>query len=132
MSSFCPEQPDQKLRYWCQQCEVLICVECRSTQHRKHPFPSLQDAALAAKDKFQNIMQELDQMERKLMIFSKTTKDIIGQQRELVCLEKQDIEQTFANLQHQLEERKLAMIKQLENQALETMNTLDEQQTVID
>jgi hypothetical protein len=132
MPSFCLEHSDEKFRYWCKQCEVLVCRDCLLFQHKDHTFVSLNNAASDAKVKLQDTMQKLSQIKNKVVTLSETTKGIINQQREIVWREKQDIEQTFSNLQQQLEERKHVMIQQLEDNALQTMNILDDQQAAID
>jgi predicted nuclease with TOPRIM domain len=120
VQSFCPDHPDEKFTYWCKKCEILVCRDCLLFQHKFHTFSSLKDAAAEAKAKFYETVQEIDEIKRSLTTCLKTTKSVINQQREGVRQEKQDIEQTFANLQYRLEERKLATIKQVEENDLQT------------
>jgi hypothetical protein len=92
----------------------------------------LKDAASDAKVKFQNIAREINEIKQNLTTLSETTKGIINQRQEIVRREQQDIEQTLTNLQRMLEARKLTMIRQLEENELQTMNSLEGQQTTID
>ena len=110
----------------------LVCRDCLLFKHKDHTFLPLKEAASEAKTKFQETVQEIDEIKRNLTTFSETTKGIINQQREIAHQQKQDIEQTFADLQRMLEERKRTIIKQLEDNELQTMNILDQQQNTID
>jgi len=132
VQSFCMDHLDEKFKYWCKQCEVLVCRDCLLLQHKDHAFLPLKEAASEAKTKFQETVQEIDQIKRNLTMFSDTTKGIINQQRDALHQEKQNIEQTFADLQRILEERKRTIIKQLEDNELQTMSILDQQQNAID
>ena len=33
----CTEHTDEKLKYWCQQCNTLVCSDCRLNKHQNHP-----------------------------------------------------------------------------------------------
>ena len=96
VQSFCMDHLDEKFKYWCKQCEVLVCRDCLLFQHKDHTFLPLKEAASEAKTKFQETVQEIDEIKRNLTTFSETTKGIINQQREALRQEKQNIEQTFA------------------------------------
>jgi hypothetical protein len=132
VQSFCINHSDEKFKYWCKTCEVLVCRDCLSLQHKDHTFLSLTEAASEAKTKFQQTTREMDEIKRILTRFSRITKNTINQRREEAQQQKQNIEQTFANLQRMLEERKRTVIKQLEDNELQTMNVLDRQQNLID
>jgi tripartite motif-containing protein 56 len=132
IQSFCTDHSDEKLKYWCSRCENLVCRDCLLFKHKEHPFLPLKDAATEAKAKFQEGIQETEEIKGNLTKLSDKTKSITNQQRQTAEEQKQDIEQTLAYLQRRLEERKCSLIKQLEDQGLETMNMLDQQQTIID
>jgi ribosome-binding protein aMBF1 (putative translation factor) len=125
------DHSDEKLKYWCKQCEVLVCRDCLLFQHKDHTFSSLKEAASEAKTKFQQTAQEIEEIKRNLTTFSETTKNIIDERHERVRQGKQNIEQTFANLQRILEERKRTITKQLDDNELETMKILDQHQNTI-
>jgi hypothetical protein len=131
VQSICMHHPDQQFKYWCKKCQVLVCRDCLLFQHKYHTFSSLEDAASQAKAKFHETVQEIDEIMRNLTTCSETTKRIINQQREVIRQEKQDIEQTFASLQLLLEERKVEIIRQLEDNELQTMNTLNRHRVTI-
>lgn len=95
-------------------------------------FTSLKEAVSEAKIKFQETIEEMDEIKRNLTMFLKITKDIINKDHEIAEHQKLDIEQTFANLQHMLEKRKLAIIKQLQDNNLQAANVLNERQNSID
>lgn len=39
----CPDHPKEKLRYFCESCDEPICLDCTSTDHRKHRFSYLRE-----------------------------------------------------------------------------------------
>lgn len=128
---FCHQHSKRILKYWCKRCEVLVCDHCIADNHKCHLYSSLTDAAMEARTKFQETTQEIDQIRRNLNTFSETTNGLLSQQREVLRQGKRDIEQTFNNLQCLLEERKLAMIKQLKDDTSQTTAILDRQKNII-
>ncbi|CAF4077666.1 unnamed protein product [Rotaria sp. Silwood1] len=130
--SICSEHPDDKFKYCCSKCEVLVCRDCLLFKHRDHTFMSLKDAAIEAKIKFQAIGQEIDKMKKNLTKVLDETKSVTNQQIQIVQEQKQDIEQTFVTLQRILEERKCTIIQELDNNELQMTNLLAQQQRDID
>jgi len=131
-NSFCLEHSDEKFKYWCNQCEVLVCRDCLLFKHKDHIFSTLHDAATDAKAKLEKTSHEINEIKRNLTQFSTTTKHAIDRQREIVRHEKQNTEQTFDTLQRSLEERKHTLIKELEDEELQTIKILNRQQNAID
>ncbi|XP_068744455.1 E3 ubiquitin-protein ligase TRIM71-like [Montipora capricornis] len=39
----CPDHANEKLRYFCETCDEPICLDCTSTDHRKHRFSYLRE-----------------------------------------------------------------------------------------
>lgn len=129
--SFCTYHSRKMLKYWCKKCKILVCDSCLDEEHKSHLHSSLKDAAIEARMKFQETVQEMSQIRRNLTTFSETTKDLIQQQRELVRQGKIQIEQTFNYLQCRIEDRKCAMLKQLDDQTCQTTTILERKKNVI-
>ncbi|UJR20835.1 hypothetical protein I4U23_023946 [Adineta vaga] len=130
--SFCSEHVDEKFKYWCTQCDTLVCRDCLLFKHKDHTFLPMKDAAADATDNFEKVMHEVNEIKRNLTQFSNTMKNAIERQREIVRYEMQETAQLFANLQRLLEERKCVLIKQLEDEQVETMKILSQQQMKVD
>jgi hypothetical protein len=41
----CQSHPDEKIRFWCYNCEKLVCRDCAMLQHRNHNYVSINKAA---------------------------------------------------------------------------------------
>ncbi|CAF1064185.1 unnamed protein product [Adineta ricciae] len=130
--SFCSEHSEEKFKYWCTQCNTLVCRDCLLFKHKDHTFLPTKDAADEVTANFEKLMQEVNGMKRNLMQFSTTMKNAIERQREVVRHEMQEAAHLFANLQRLLEERKCALIKELEDRQVETMKILAQQQMKVD
>jgi len=131
IQSFCMDHPGEKLTLWCKKCETLLCRDCLYSQHKYHTHVSLDEAASAAKGKFQETVQEIDEIRRNSKASLEMTKCVINQQRKVISQEKEYIEQTFADLQRILEERKRTIIQELDDNESQTMNILNRQRAII-
>ncbi|UJR20834.1 hypothetical protein I4U23_023945 [Adineta vaga] len=131
-TSFCSEHTDEQFRFWCTKCSTLVCRDCLLFEHKDHKFLPIKDAAAGKKVELEQMAQELFRMKQNLIQFSDVTKNAIAQQYEIIRHEKQTIQQTFADLQRLLEERKDVLIKQLHDEQVETMKILTQHQMKID
>jgi hypothetical protein len=131
VQSFCLDHPAERFTSWCKKCAVPVCDGCLLFQHQHHKYLPLKDAATEAKMKLQETVEEIGEIRRNLTTSLETAKSIINQQSKVVNQEKQNIEQMFANLHHKLEERKREIIKELEDNDLQTKNILDRQRVII-
>mgnify|MGYP001792674243 CR=1 FL=1 len=39
----CPDHPNEGMKYFCESCDELICLDCTASEHRKHKFFYLKD-----------------------------------------------------------------------------------------
>ncbi|CAF1149780.1 unnamed protein product [Adineta steineri] len=130
--SFCLEHSDEKYKCWCTQCHMLVCRDCLLIEHKDHTLLSLKDAAVEAKDNLEKKTKEINKIKRNLTQFSTTTKSAISQQNKKQINERDYIEQIFENLQRMLEERKCVLIKQLNDEEMQSIKILNQQQINID
>ncbi|CAF1573998.1 unnamed protein product, partial [Adineta steineri] len=130
--SFCLEHSDEKFKYWCTQCHLLVCRDCLLFKHKYHTFLSLKDAAMDAKGNLEKKTQEINEIKRNLTQFSTTTKNAIRQQQQKTIEERNNIEHIFKTLQRMLEERKCILIKELEDDEIHSIKILNRQQINID
>ncbi|CAF1214218.1 unnamed protein product [Adineta steineri] len=130
--SICLEHPDEKFKYWCTQCHMLVCRDCLLFKHKYHKYLSLKDAATEIKVNLEKKTQEIIEIKQNLTQFSTTAKDAISQQNRKKTQERNDIKQMFENLQRILEERKCILIKELEDEEIQSIEILNQQQIKID
>ncbi|CAF1064393.1 unnamed protein product [Adineta ricciae] len=130
--AFCLEHPDEKFRYWCSQCETLVCRDCSLLKHKDHTLLSTKDAAADRKVELDATIQELMEMKQNLIRLSDETQRIILQQVGTIRFEKQAIDEAFNYLQRLLDERRTALANSSDNQQTQTMRILTEQQMKID
>jgi tripartite motif-containing protein 56 len=130
-NSFCLEHPDEKLKFWCTQCDALVCRDCLLFKHKDHEFLSTKDAAVKATVKLEAAMKQMNDVKQNLRQVAQTTKWIMQQQMEMVEREQQTIQQTFADLQRMLEERRCQLIKASDERQAEAMETLIQRQNSI-
>ncbi|CAF1131150.1 unnamed protein product [Adineta steineri] len=130
--SLCLEHSDEKYKYWCTQCHMLVCRDCLLFKHRDHTFLSLKDAATEIKVNLKKETQEINENKQNLTQYSTAIKNAITLQHQKTIQERNDIGQMFENLQRMLEERKCVLIKELEDKEIQSINILNQQQINID
>lgn len=54
----CPDHQREKLRYFCETCDEPICLDCTSTEHRKHRFSYLRDVYHKQKHSMASLLGE--------------------------------------------------------------------------
>ncbi|CAF1128441.1 unnamed protein product [Adineta steineri] len=130
--SFCFEHSDERYKYWCTQCHMLVCPDCLLFKHKDHTFLLLTDATTDAKGNLEKKTQEINEIKRNLTQVSTTIKNAISQLDEKRIQERNDIEQMFKNLQRMLEERKCLLVKKLEDEEIQPIQILNQHQIKID
>lgn len=41
----CPNHPDEKLRFWCQNCKIPVCRDCILLRHQSHTSTEMTEIA---------------------------------------------------------------------------------------
>ncbi|XP_013406324.1 E3 ubiquitin-protein ligase TRIM71-like [Lingula anatina] len=116
---FCPEHKDERIRYFCSDCNVPICRDCRDLHHDGHKLISLEKAAEIVKPKLQTkslgIQRKLATGERKLAKIDKTLAKL---QENESCVQQQ-IKARAAHLRQLIEQREKRLLQELH----QTMST---------
>ena len=69
---FCLKHTDEKRKYWCHQCEQLICSDCLLFEHPNHSFIKLTEIAEQTKVELQSSMKMLVQIKENSRCTSNT------------------------------------------------------------
>ena len=106
-SPFCQKYPEEMLKLYCQDCEVLVCRDCVLVTHKSHNYSFVDDVIEDEKQQLKDVtLQELDK------IMMSTTEAINGvekMQANVLSHNDQHIAQlntTFQKITHMVNKRK--------------------------
>ncbi|XP_013405710.1 E3 ubiquitin-protein ligase TRIM56-like [Lingula anatina] len=110
---FCPEHKDERIRYFCSDCNDPICRDCRDLHHDGHKLLSLEKAAEIVKLKLQTkslgMQRKLATGERKLVKIDKTMASL---QENENCVQRQ-IKARAAHLRQLVDQQEKTLLQEL-------------------
>ena len=128
-SPLCQKHPEEPLKLYCQDCEVLVCRDCVLVQHKSHKYRFVDDVIEEEKQKFKDItLQELG------TILTSTKDAITGveQMQAKVCSCRDhhiaELNKTFQEITEMLNKRKEILLDEINQITEETSSPLKEQQ----
>ena len=116
-----PNHEDNKLNFYCETCNLLVCLYCTTVAHKDHGVTELSTAAEAHRGDMRGTLQHvLNTLAVAIDANKKSMKqvEISKQEAELT------IKHAFEQLQETLEERKKALLSELENITLTLTTSL--------
>ena len=110
-----PNHEDNKLNFYCETCNLLVCLYCTTVAHKDHSVTELSTAAEAHRGDMKGILQCVQETYAGAIDANeKTMKQVETSKQEAELA----IKQAFEQLHAKLEERKKALLSELENIAL--------------
>ena len=116
-----PNHEDNKLNFYCETCNLMVCRDCTTVAHKDHGVSELSTAAEAHRGDMRGTLQSVhDILAGAIDANKKTMKqvEITKHEAELA------IKHAFEQLYETLEERKKALLSELENIALTQTTSL--------
>ena len=114
----CQDHTDQKLKYYCQQCIIPVCIECIIINHKDHPVTEISKQVDSNKATVHESIQGFQVAQQQLMKVLTSGEEM----KEKIKVHKKEIDttihQTFTTLQqllHQHEEALLAQSSEVAN-----------------
>ena len=131
---YCQKKHHEKeeLKFFCKQCEVSICNTCVVTFHEGHDKVLLQDAANERKLSLESAIEsQKEKVLQKRNLISRLQNEYIQIQGQVTNMRKSA--QSFVdNLLKVVEERKMEILKNLEDKANESFERLAVQQSQVE
>ncbi|XP_030737061.1 E3 ubiquitin-protein ligase TRIM38 [Globicephala melas] len=119
------EEHGEKLRLFCEDEGQLICWRCdRGLQHKGHTTALVEDACQGYKEKLQEAVTKLRQLEEECMNLKVFTAKQITEWNEKIEVQKQKIQSDFKNLQSFLHEEEKSYLWKLEKEKEQTLRRL--------
>ncbi|CAF1448602.1 unnamed protein product [Rotaria sp. Silwood1] len=109
-NKFCSEHIDEKLKYWCNLCQIPVCSDCLLFKHKHHSFVILDNILQKTKIQLHSSAQQLSSIKENLEKLNKKTTEAYHTHYQTHVKTKNHIEQTINQLQTRLEERKEYLI----------------------
>ena len=116
----CQDHSEQQLKYYCQQCIILVCIECTIINHKDHPVTEVRKQIDSNKSTVHESIQGFQvaqQQPKKVLISSKEMK-------EKIEVRKNEIDtiilKNFGTLQQLLHECEEALLVQSSEVILDT------------
>ncbi|XP_023932816.1 tripartite motif-containing protein 2-like [Lingula anatina] len=77
---YCEKHPDEKLKFYCESDNTVLCCDCLATDHKKHHFVYLEKIVVSEKE---GIEQKYKELLPRVSTFEKSEKEIEAQQKKL-------------------------------------------------
>ena len=117
-SPMCHDHDDQKLRIYCQQCAIPVCVECTIISHKGHPVYEVSKQIIQNKEEIQQGLEGFPVSQKHLKEFmtagEEMKKKIKARKNEVDTI----IRQAFAKLQQLLHQREEALLAKSSEEAM--------------
>uniref|UniRef100_A0A8C0Z6J7 E3 ubiquitin-protein ligase TRIM38 n=1 Tax=Canis lupus familiaris TaxID=9615 RepID=A0A8C0Z6J7_CANLF len=121
------EEHGEHLHLFCEDESQLICWRCeRSPRHKGHHIALIEDVSQDYKEKLQNAVTNLKQLEEECMKRKVFTTKQISEWNEKIEIQKQKIQSDFKNLQSFLLEEEKSYLWRLEKEREQTLRRLRE------
>ena len=128
-SPLCQNHPEELLKFYCQDCEVLVCRDCVLVQHKDHNYSFVDDLINEQKQQLKDItLQELD------TILTSTKDAITGveqmQAKVRSCKDHHvaELNKTFQEITEMLKKHKEILLDEINQITEKTSSPLKEQQ----
>uniref|UniRef100_A0A8C5BVM2 RING-type E3 ubiquitin transferase n=1 Tax=Gadus morhua TaxID=8049 RepID=A0A8C5BVM2_GADMO len=132
----CPNHEGKVMEFYCESCETAMCLDCTEGEHREHVTVPLRDVLeqhkAALKDQLDAIRGRLPQLTAAIELVTEISRQLTEGKNQAVA----GISSTFDDLERALQQRKNALITDLENicsskQKVETDNLFCERVTAL-
>ena len=116
-----PNHEENKLNFYCETCNLLVCRDCTTVAHKDHGVSEVSIVAEAHRGDMRRTLQDVqDTLAGAIDVNEKTMKLVETSKYEA----KLAINQAFEQLLETLVERKMALLSELESIALTQMTSL--------
>lgn len=109
-----PNHEDNRLNFYCETCNLLICRDCTTVAHKEHSVTELSTVAKAHQKKIAQALESTANVVKKLMAAidgdEKTIEQVAAFKNDNVSV----INQTFETLRQTLEKRRNELLSELE------------------
>ena len=124
----CQKHPEELLKLYCQDCEILICQDCVLVQHKTHKFSFVDDVIEEEKQRFKDVtLPELD----KILTSTKEAITGVEQMQEKNCSWKNQhvaqLNKTFQEITRKLNNHKKFLLDKINQITEESSSPLEKQ-----
>ena len=117
-SPICHDHDDQKLKIYCQQCTIPVCVECTIISHKGHPVDEVSKQIIQNKEEIQKCLEGFpvaqEHLKEVMTAGEEMKKKIKARKNEVDTI----IRQVFAKLQQLLQQRGEALLAKSSEEAM--------------
>nr|KAG5693723.1 hypothetical protein BaRGS_002106 [Batillaria attramentaria] len=138
---FCPNHPEENLKYFCNPCQTPVCYECMMKDHPQpeHQCEKLCEVETPQTEELKTLLEEGRAKLDKCRETSQALESALSELQEQTDNAKGLIEETFQSYKALLEKRKDEMLKELDDkhsskelQLMETFHVLGTNETRLD
>ncbi|XP_070554582.1 E3 ubiquitin-protein ligase TRIM56-like [Ptychodera flava] len=131
--AYCSKHHDNQVKFYCDTCEVTICLECTAIDHPRpeHKFRYLDDAAVEYKQLLTKMTQELQIKENEAgeskAAVQQMTESVDSRFQEEIMKVKVHMEKTIEETTHKIRENGDSLLQQLKTEHEERKTNLQAQ-----
>eukprot|EP00731_Ephydatia_muelleri_P001816 Em0001g1816a len=119
-----PKHKKQELNFYCETCSCLVCRDCIVVVHKDHTITELSIIAESHRDEMKETLEDSNEVMSKLAYAADKANTMIQRVESSKQQIKLDVENAFSQLIKTLEERKKALLSELDAVSLSKVNSL--------
>lgn len=105
----CKEHPNEQVRFYCEQCEVCVCVPCTFTEHRDHDLVDFKQGISRHKDSIEENLRKCRQKISEI----RNRLDLLRQCETRILYTQNEIHSTALSFIEAIRQRENALIEEL-------------------
>ena len=125
----CQKHPEELLKLYCQDCEVLVCRDCVLVTHKNHNYSFVDDAIEVEKQRLKDVT--LQELEKILTITKEAIVSVEQMQAEVLSCNDQhvaELNKTFENITDMVIKHKNLLLDKINENTKDAMSPLHKQQ----
>ena len=108
----CDSHRDEKLKFYCETCSVLVCRDCIAVDHSKHTYNHIDKVTGKVKHKLESSLEKIQEVQKKIQHFVENGAKVIeSYQTNKECV-RGEICTAFDAIQFELSNRKETLLSQ--------------------
>ncbi|KAK9410028.1 tripartite motif-containing protein 66 [Crotalus adamanteus] len=124
---FCPMHSQERLKLFCETCDVLICRCCLLTEHKDHRFRHLQEALQNQRVILENITCKVEEKKNVVQVSAKHIEDRLFEAKHLQRKVENQIKMAKMVLISEINKRTNVLLEQLERISSERKQKMEQQ-----
>lgn len=118
--SKCQQHCNEKLEYYCVQCQTALCKQCRDADHLDHEIQSLHSAGIKAKKELLTVREKLEEYIGETKDSHEDLQSFMNDFSEKATFTKNQIKSEFDNIKKCINEKEVKLLREVHDIEVKT------------